>query len=127
MTSSYFYISSVVFFDNIRQTSIKCLYINALQGFKAHVLNYVISVPNCQKVPIFKHFRHFSTHSVLKYHCSTKCIRSMLVLILYSLFIRCFALSSRIFLISYAIANWLRVCSTSALIRLIMFNSSSLV
>ena len=83
--SSYFYIFSVVLFDNIRQSSIKCLYIKGFRCFKAHVLNYAISVPNCQKVPIFKHFRHFSTHFnkfSIKISLFGKYIRSRLVLII---------------------------------------------
>lgn len=110
---SCFYIVVLVVFDMV--SSIKYLYIKVFRCFKALLLNYAF-IPNCQKVPKIKQYRHFSTHSVLKYHCSTKYIRSRLVYYINRQ-------SNHI----YAIANWLRVCSTSALIRLIMFNSSSLV
>lgn len=43
-------------------TSINALYIKGFRCFKALLFNYAIFIPKCQKVPIFKHFRHFSTH-----------------------------------------------------------------
>lgn len=114
MTSSYFYISSVLLFDNIRQSSIKCLYINVFRCFKALLFNYAIFISNCQKVPIFKAFRHFSTHSVLKHHCSIKCIRNMLVLIIFcTLFYKFFPMLEHF--INISLSMCLFFCFASAL------------
>ena len=80
--SSYFYIFSVVLFDNIRQNAYISMFFGVLRLFNLTMLYLYQTAKKCLFSSILDTFRHISTSLVLKYHCSIKYIRSMLVLII---------------------------------------------